>query len=210
VEKHSVLNLIRPVSKPGTEPEIQVEESGRGLLIIDESGEALPAVRHQRSNVVSIKGRPGAMDAAAELGERLRRSREARGLSIEDVAEVLKFRADYVEALEYGEIKELPATYAIGFLRSYADFLGGSALGIDIPAAVAQVKHAYENPRHRGGMWSAAQENAMPKLSLVIVAVLLAVGICVAWELSQDPSLGKEQAPATYQGQLSAITEQER
>lgn len=206
-----MLNLIRPASKTGPEQEIKVEESGRGLLIIDENGEALPAVRHQRTNVVSIKSRaPGAMDAAVELGERLRRSREARGLSIEDVAEVLKFRADYVEALEYGEIRQLPATYAIGFLRSYADFLGGAALGIDIPAVVAQVKHAYEDPSHRGGMWSAAQENAMPKLSLVIVAVLLGFGICVAWKLTQDPSFGKAEAPATYQGQLSTITQQER
>ena len=206
-----MLNLIRPASKAGTEPEVEVEESGRGLLIIDENGDALPAVRHQRSNVVSIKDRtPGAMDAAVELGERLRRGREARGLSIEDVAKVLKFRADYVEALEYGEIRELPATYAIGFLRSYAEFLGGSALGIDIPAVVAQVKRAYDGPHHRGGMWRAAQENAMPKLSLVIVAVLLAIGICVAWELSQDPSLGKAEAPATYEGQLSAIAQEER
>ena len=61
---------------------------------------------------------------------------------------------------------------------------GGSALGIDIPAVVAQVKHAYENPRHRGGMWSAAQENAMPKLSLLnklllfkIKALVIATGI---------------------------------
>lgn len=205
-----MLNLKRFASKAGAEPEIEVEESGRGLLIIDENGDALPAVRLPRSNVVSIKGRtPGAMDAAVELGERLRRSREARGLSIEDVADVLKFRADYVEALEYGEIKELPATYAIGFLRSYAEFLGGSALGIDIPAVVAQVKHAYENPQHRAGMWSAAQENAMPKLSLLIVAALLALGICVAWELSQDPSFGKAEAPATYQGQLSTITREQ-
>ncbi|MEN3974309.1 helix-turn-helix transcriptional regulator [Emcibacter sp. SYSU 3D8] len=158
--------------------------------------------------MVSIKDRkPGAMDAAAELGERLRHTREARGLSIEDVAEVLKFRADYVEALEYGEIKELPVAYAVGFLRSYAEFLGGSALGIDIPTAVAQVRRAYEDPRHRGSMWSIAQENAMPKLSLLIVAVLLALGICVAWELSQDPSFTKSEAPATYQGQLSAITQ---
>ncbi len=204
-----MLNLKRPAANTGAEPEIEVEESGRGLLIIDENGEALPAVRHKRSNVVSIKGRkPGAMDAAAELGERLRRSREARGMSVDDIAEVLKFRADYVEALEAGEIKELPVTYAIGFLRSYAEFLGGSALGIDIPAAVAQVKQAYDDPHHRGDMWSVSRENAMPKLSLLLVAALMALGICVAWKLSQDPSHKAVQSATTYQGQLSAITQE--
>jgi len=205
-----VLKLIRTVQKTDTAPEIEVEESGRGLLIIDENGEALPSGPYQPSNVVSIKGRKhGALDAAVELGERLRASREARGLSIDDVSEVLKFRADYVEALENGQIKELPVTYAVGFLRSYAEFLGGTALGIDIPEAVARVRHAYENPRHRGGMWALTRENAMPKLSLMIVAVLLALGICVAWELSQDPSFGKDEVPPTYQGQLSTITQQQ-
>ena len=34
-----MLNLIRPASKAGTEPEIKGEESGRGLLIIDENGD---------------------------------------------------------------------------------------------------------------------------------------------------------------------------
>ncbi len=207
-----MVKLKRSVNSADAVPEIEVEETGRGLLIIDENGDALPAVRHQRSNVVSIKGRtPGVMDAAVELGERLRRSREARGLSIDDVADVLKFRADYVEALEHGEIKELPVTYAVGFLRSYAEFLGGSALGIDIPEAVARVKHGYTHPKgHRGGMWGLSQENAMPKLSLLIVAMLLAVGVCVAWELSQDPSFGKaSEAASTYQGQLSAITQEQ-
>lgn len=197
--------LKRSLNKADAEPEIKVEESGRGLLIIDESGEVLPA-RHQRSNVVSIKSRaPGTMDAAAELGERLRTTREARGLSIDDVADVLKFRADYVEALERGQVKELPVTYAIGFLRSYAEFLGGTALGIDIPEVVAQVRDGYARNHRPGRMWGVSQVSAAPKLSLLIVAALLALGICVAWELSQDPSFGKETNTATYEGQLSAI-----
>jgi transcriptional regulator with XRE-family HTH domain len=199
--------LKRSVQRTDAVPEVEVEESGRGLLIIDEQGDALPTARHRRSNVVSLHGRaPSATDAAVELGERLRRTREARGLSVEDVAAVLKFRSDYVEALERGEVRELPVTYAVGFLRSYAEFLGGSALGIDIPEAVSRVKHGYEHPRGDGrGMWGFAPENAMPKLSLLIVAGLLALGVFVAWELSQDPSLGEASGAATYHGQLATI-----
>ncbi len=208
--RNSVVKLTRSVHKADTVPEIEVEETVQGLLILDEQGDALPPVRHARSNVVSIKGRHhSAMDAAVELGERLRKTREARGLSIDDVARVLKFRADYVEALEHGEIKELPVTYAVGFLRSYAEFLGGSALGIDIPEAVARVRHGYTHPNgERRRMWGLTQENAMPKLSLLIVAALLAIGVCLAWELSQDPSLGTSEAANSYQGQVAAIMQE--
>ena len=73
MDTRSVLNLKRYASKAEAEPEIVVEESGRGLLIVDENGDALPAVRLPRSNVVSIKGStPGAMNAAVELGVEFR------------------------------------------------------------------------------------------------------------------------------------------
>jgi cytoskeleton protein RodZ len=62
---------------------------------------------------------------AAGLGATLRAAREATGKDIATVATELCIRQPYLQALESGKHKNLPGiTYAIGFLRSYAEFLG--------------------------------------------------------------------------------------
>jgi cytoskeleton protein RodZ len=54
----------------------------------------------------------------------LRRQREALGLSLDDIAAVLRIKSDYLAALEAGRPDLLPgAAYAIGFVRAYADHL---------------------------------------------------------------------------------------
>lgn len=58
------------------------------------------------------------------LAEELRNQREELGLSTDDVFRELRIPAAYVEALERGELHELPAPcYAIGFVKTYCDFL---------------------------------------------------------------------------------------
>ena len=59
------------------------------------------------------------------VGQKLRQAREARSLSLEEVAQATYMRAHYLQALETGELDVLPSiTQARGFLRAYADFLG--------------------------------------------------------------------------------------
>lgn len=59
------------------------------------------------------------------VGEVLRRNRLFYEKSIADVESVLRIRAAYLEALERGEFNRLPGrVYAIGFVRSYAEYLG--------------------------------------------------------------------------------------
>ncbi|MCB9978277.1 MAG: helix-turn-helix domain-containing protein [Rhodospirillales bacterium] len=59
------------------------------------------------------------------VGEVLRRNRLFYEKSIHDVESVLRIRASYLEALERGEFHRLPGrVYAIGFVRSYAEYLG--------------------------------------------------------------------------------------
>jgi len=70
------------------------------------------------------------------IGTDLQAARRQRGLSVPQVAQALRIQASHIEALETGRISALPgATYAIGFLRSYADFVG-----FDAEAAVARFK----------------------------------------------------------------------
>ncbi|MFQ5468423.1 MAG: helix-turn-helix domain-containing protein, partial [Kiloniellaceae bacterium] len=55
----------------------------------------------------------------------LRRERAAHGQSVRTIAQVLRIRQGYIEALESGTFDQLPGTTdALGFLRTYAEYLG--------------------------------------------------------------------------------------
>jgi cytoskeleton protein RodZ len=59
------------------------------------------------------------------LGDEFRAAREARGLSLSDVAEHIHIRATYLEAIEEEDWSAIGApVYIRGFLRTYARFLG--------------------------------------------------------------------------------------
>lgn len=59
------------------------------------------------------------------LGEEFRAAREARGLSLSDVAENIHIRTTYLQAIEDEEWSAIGApVYVRGFLRTYARFLG--------------------------------------------------------------------------------------
>lgn len=59
------------------------------------------------------------------VSETLRATRMAHGYDLRDVAAMLRIRYPYLLAIEEGRYQELPgSTYAIGFLRSYAECLG--------------------------------------------------------------------------------------
>ena len=58
------------------------------------------------------------------VGLQLKNSRRSKNLSLTDVAQELKIRKVYIEAIENSQFSDLPGpTYAIGFVRSYAQLL---------------------------------------------------------------------------------------
>ncbi|MGZ6507172.1 MAG: helix-turn-helix domain-containing protein [Tumebacillaceae bacterium] len=60
-----------------------------------------------------------------EVGTELKRLREQKGLTLDDVQYGTKIRSRYLEAIEAGELEALPGiVYARGFIKSYAEFLG--------------------------------------------------------------------------------------
>jgi cytoskeleton protein RodZ len=84
----------------------------------------------------------------AELGQQLREAREARGLSIEDVAQGTRIRAAYIRALEEERFADLPApVYVRGFLRNYATFLGLDAE--ELIGALEQQSGSFQAPHRR-------------------------------------------------------------
>jgi transcriptional regulator with XRE-family HTH domain len=71
--------------------------------------------------------------------------REARGLSIEEVAKATKISANYIRALEEGDYESLPADiYVRGFIKSY-----GQLLNADLEELNARYETARPKPKAR-------------------------------------------------------------
>jgi cytoskeleton protein RodZ len=59
------------------------------------------------------------------VGQDLRKARQRKGEDLAQASQALKVRKGYLEAIEESNFEGLPGrTYTIGFVRSYADYLG--------------------------------------------------------------------------------------
>ena len=75
---------------------------------------------HQENRVHPLR-----FDDMPALGEEFRSAREARGLTLSDVAEQIHIRSVYLNAIENEDWKSIGApVYVRGFIRTYARFLG--------------------------------------------------------------------------------------
>jgi cytoskeleton protein RodZ len=92
-------------------------------LTLDEEG----GLDRRRIHLREISGD---LDTPLEtVGQDLRAARLRRGDDLATVSRVLKIRKDHLEALEEDRMEALPGrTYAVGFARSYADYLGLDAV----------------------------------------------------------------------------------
>ncbi len=67
----------------------------------------------------------------ATVGQLLKTTREKRKLTLTEVGERLRIKEIYLEALEQGSYRAFPGlAYGIGFLRTYATFLGLDAKNV--------------------------------------------------------------------------------
>lgn len=61
----------------------------------------------------------------SELGALLRRAREEKGLSLDDIQELTKIRKRYLEAIESGDYSVLPGTFYVrAFVKNYSEAVG--------------------------------------------------------------------------------------
>jgi cytoskeleton protein RodZ len=114
-----------------------------------------------------------------EVGAQLRKARIARGEELEDVAENLRIRPTYLYGLEQGDLAVMPGrTYALGFLRSYARYLGydGDDLMAQIRSSVTGLTgsaHLHER--------TPLSESRLPKAPILVVALAALAGIYAGW-----------------------------
>jgi transcriptional regulator with XRE-family HTH domain len=114
------------------------------------------------------------------IGARLRAAREARGLTIEQLAAETRIPQRHLQTIEAGDFAALPArTYAVGFSKTYA-----RAVGLDENEVSAEVRDeldAQEPPsRYRPAGFEPGDPARVPSGGLVWVVVaalaLLLVG----------------------------------
>jgi cytoskeleton protein RodZ len=138
----------------------------------------------------------------ARLGEVLAEMRTAHGLELADVSRNLLIREQYLAAIERGDLGKLPGpTYAIGFVRSYADFLG-----LDGEAAVKLFKNEREGAEAHATLNfpEPVAESRIPRGAVLFVSIILVIIAYGGWYYlsSRDTSLGDlvPQAPQTMNG----------
>ena len=129
----------------------------------------------------------------AEIGQLLRAARETSGVSIDDVAAILRIRSDHLQALEEDDFERLPGSvYAIGFIRTYATHLGLNAAElIDRYKAATTLPHLDE-PSYDPQVQIEATSNAV-KIAVVLGAVFV---VYLMWLIAGG---AREDAPQVAQ-----------
>jgi cytoskeleton protein RodZ len=93
-----------------------------------------PETLDTRAQRTVVSAPPPDLDPAWRAGRKLAEARRQRGWSLDEVADRIRVRREFLEALEDMNVKLLPGkAYALAFLRSYA-----RELGIDEKAIVDQ------------------------------------------------------------------------
>lgn len=146
------------------------------------------------------------------VAEQLHQAREARKLTIQQVAEITKLRTDHVRALEEGNYAIFPApVYIRGFVRTYA-----SLLKLDVPVTMAaleselgQTRKLSEPPplsdQPRGALdvvmlqlASLDWRRALLRVGLLCGLLVVAAGV-LAWRRYQHSDPLHDLKPALYQ-----------
>ena len=128
------------------------------------------------------------------VGEDLRAAREAKGLSLEEVAATTKIQLRHLELIERGEFLALPSrTYALGFTRTYARLVG-----LDEQASAQRVRDELSegDPRNsqQGDKFEPGDPARVPGRGLawfaVLAAVLLLGGVYAFYTSYFAPGIG--------------------
>ena len=124
-----------------------------------------------------VRGPEGSSEPSG-LGRALKRARLAQGLDLAQAAHTLRIRPEYLAALEEGDHGRLPGrVYAIGFVRTYSNFLGlDSAVAIErFKAEAVTLDHAHLLPP------TPPPEGRVPGGALLFVSLVGAVVLYGGW-----------------------------
>jgi len=144
---------------------------------------------------------PPEIDIAKDhLGTTLSARRHALGLRVEDVAEDIKVRADYLRALEQEEMHKLPTPqHARLFVKAYAERLGLNVAEVyalhDLCESPVKVKPGPETPVEQP-VKEPQPKRRMPVWVLPVAGIAIVVTVLAAWILSRGDKSGDKPSTA--------------
>ena len=113
-----------------------------------------------------------------KAGERLRAAREARGLSLDDLAQRTRIPRRHLEALETSSYDGLPSpTYAVGFAKAHARAVGEDEVAIARDVRTETANLARRTPEYQP--YVTADPSRIPSRGLVIVATGAALALAI-------------------------------
>lgn len=133
------------------------------------------------------------------VGERLRASREAQGITVDEVAARTRIPIRHLLSIEESDWEKMPAqTYALGFAKSYATAIGLDRVEIgDALRAEMGGRRSYNSTAE---VFEPADPGRVPPKSLVIAAVVAALLLIAGLLWLRERSLaGPDTAAATAQ-----------
>ena len=116
------------------------------------------------------------------VGSLLRASRMKLELDLRDVAETLNIRFIYLEAIEDGRYEDLPgAVYVVGFIRSYADYLG-----LDSEEVVRSYKNEETSQSGKTELIFPVPipQSSIPGGAVMLIGVVVSLLVYVGWYTS--------------------------
>lgn len=130
----------------------------------------------------------------ADIGEKLKSAREAKGLSIEDIEKTTKIQSRYLTAIEKDEFDKLPGDFYVrAFIRQYAQVVGLdgkellSAYHEDVPEADPDeyVENSIDNKseevrettNNRKNLW----KNYLPKIAIALGVIIVVLVVYVLY-----------------------------
>lgn len=135
----------------------------------------------------------GAELSLHSAGELLRRAREQKNLSIEDISKTTRIPQRHLSSIESGDFAALPGrTYAIGFAKSYARAVGLSdaSIGTQLREEMDDQGHGAYEPE-TSGYSPADPGNIPPKMiawTAAGIGALVLVGYLIWRTLILEPS----------------------
>lgn len=109
------------------------------------------------------------------VGALLREARQSLGLELSEVARGLRIRFVYLQGIESDDYNQLPGkTYVLGFLRSYAEYLGLD--GDDVVARYRRQLDDRDLPAPSMNFPLREPEARLPRGAIVLLSIVLAAG----------------------------------
>ncbi len=114
------------------------------------------------------------------IGVLLRECREHFGEELRAVAQTLKIRHAYLQAIEHGHFEALPGpTYAVGFVRAYSDYLG---LDTKVVLRRFRTETSGISSRSELDFPVAPVEGKFPNAATMVASLALVVAAVVGWQ----------------------------